>query len=290
MVAGSEGLQEMAQRATRPRPWIERLARLGYAVKGVVYFLIGLLAFQAAIGLGGQTTGMQGVLKALYERPFGQITLTLTAIGLIGYSLWRLTQAWLDPDHQDSQRPQRLVQRGGYVVSALIYGYVALEAVKLVFGFVGSETEQDASEFWTARLMAQPFGPWLVALVGFAIVATGLFQFAHGITARFRDELDLYKMTLAQRKWAIRSGRFGYSARAIIYIITGGFMVWAGIRFDPNEAVGTAEAMDKIAQQPFGAWLLAFMGLGFMAYATFAMMQSRFRRINLAENSPTNSS
>ena len=126
----SESIAQTAQNVVRTKPWIERLARLGYAVKGLVYFLIGLLAIQAAIGTGGETTGTEGALKALNRQPFGQAILVLTAVGLVGYALWRLIQAFLDPDHNDSNSPKRIVQRLGYVVSALIYGTLAWEAVR----------------------------------------------------------------------------------------------------------------------------------------------------------------
>ena len=42
--------------------WVERLARLGFAAKGTVYTLVGLLAAQAAFGTGGKKTDTQGAL------------------------------------------------------------------------------------------------------------------------------------------------------------------------------------------------------------------------------------
>ena len=44
------------QISQHPAAWIERLARFGYASKGVVYFIVGLLAVQTAFGRGGRTT------------------------------------------------------------------------------------------------------------------------------------------------------------------------------------------------------------------------------------------
>lgn len=41
-------------------PWMERLFRLGYAAKGVVYAIIGWLAATAAYGAGGKTTNARG--------------------------------------------------------------------------------------------------------------------------------------------------------------------------------------------------------------------------------------
>ncbi len=65
-------VQQGAQQATRhAAPWIEKLARLGYAAKGVVYILVGLLALQAARG-GQQATDSGGPLRSIVSQPFGQ--------------------------------------------------------------------------------------------------------------------------------------------------------------------------------------------------------------------------
>src|SRR5688572_18977581 len=49
--------------------WMERLARMGYAAKGVLYLLIGVLAFQAAIGWGdGQVGDSRSALATLEGR------------------------------------------------------------------------------------------------------------------------------------------------------------------------------------------------------------------------------
>jgi hypothetical protein len=280
----SDSIARTAQNVVRTKPWIERLARLGYAVKGLVYFLIGLLAIQAALGMGGETTDTGGALLAIYRQPFGQALLVLTAIGLFGYALWRLVQAWLDPDHNDSNSPKRIVQRIGYVVSAFVYGLLGWEAVRIVMGLARSDSGQDGTEHWTAQLMAQPFGRWLVGIVGLIIIGVGLFQIYYGVAAKFRNELKLHQMSATERTWAIRSGRLGYSARGLIYTIIGGFLIWAAIQTNPDSAVGMEEALDKVAQQPFGAWLLALVALGLMAYAVFAFVQARYRNIEVESN------
>ena len=76
-----------------PAEWIERLARFGYAPKGAVYLLVGLLAVQAAFGPGGKKTGTEGALVTLVQQPFGQILLGLVAFGLVSYAMWRLIEA-----------------------------------------------------------------------------------------------------------------------------------------------------------------------------------------------------
>src|SRR5215212_9069908 len=70
-------------------PWMERIARFGYATKGVVYIVVGALATLAAFGLGGETTDVRGALREIESKPFGKIALATIAFGLIGYVLWR---------------------------------------------------------------------------------------------------------------------------------------------------------------------------------------------------------
>lgn len=275
----TDSIERASESVVRTSPWIERLARFGYSAKGFVYLLVGLLAIQAAFGLGGETTGTEGALKAIQRQPFGQILLILTAVGLVGYTMWRFIQAFFDPDHKDSNSPKRIFQRIAYAASATAYALLTWEAILIIMGFAGSG--QDSTKISTAQLMAQPFGPWLVGIVGVVVVGVGLFQVHYGLTAQFLSGLKLYKMNDTERAWALRSGRWGYSARGIIYTIIGGFLIWAGIQLDPNEAVGMEEAFDKVAQQPFGAWLLALIALGFMAYAAFAFAQARYRNIEV---------
>src|SRR5918911_1749840 len=81
-------------------PWMERIARFGYATKGVVYIVVGALATLAAFGLGGETTDVRGALQEIEKKPFGKIALATVAFGLIGYVLWRWIQALADTDRK----------------------------------------------------------------------------------------------------------------------------------------------------------------------------------------------
>jgi hypothetical protein len=277
----SDSITYTAENVVQTKPWIKRLARLGYASKGLVYFLIGILAIRVALGMGGRTTGTEGALQTIHRQPFGQVLLLITAIGLFGYALWRLIQALLDPDHNDSNSPKRIVQRIGYAISGLIYGFLAWEAVRIVMGIASSAREGSTEEHWAAILMAQPFGRWILGLAGLIIISVGIAQFYYGFTLKFLKELKLYKMSPTQRTWAIRSGRWGYSARAIIYAIIGGFLIWAARESNPENAGGMGEALDQVARQPYGAFLLALVAIGFMAYGFFAFVQARYRNIEV---------
>ena len=108
----TKGVQHHAKDAAQSaQPWMERLARLGYATEGAVYSLIGLLAAGAAFGTGGRATGQHGALEVVAGSPFGGILLSLIAVGFLGYALWRSVQTIADPDREGTDVKAGWVRR-----------------------------------------------------------------------------------------------------------------------------------------------------------------------------------
>lgn len=208
------GAQEAVREATvQAIPWVEKLARFGYAAKGVVYAIVGLLALQLAFGRGGAATGPEGALVTIGQQPFGRTLLVLMAIGLLAYALWRFVQAAVDPEHKGKDA-KGLAQRAGYVVSGLTYGALGILAARMAMGQSGGGSGSQAQQGWTARLLSQPFGVWLVVLLGLLIVGIGIYQFYYGVSGKFRSELKLHEMSQTAITWATRSGKLGYAAAA----------------------------------------------------------------------------
>ena len=125
--AGARGAAEgAARRATREAaPWVEKLARFGYAAKGAVYILVGGLAVAAAFGGGGQTTGSSGALATISDSTLGRVALGLIALGLVGYVVWGAVRAIVNPEHDGAGK------RAYYGVTAAVYGLLAVEAARL---------------------------------------------------------------------------------------------------------------------------------------------------------------
>lgn len=274
----AEQMGDKAKQASREAiPWVIWLARLGYAAKGTVYIIIGALAFQAAIGTGGQTTDQQGALLQIAQEPFGQVMLAIVALGLFGYALWRFVQAWLDPDNEGSDT-EAIVKRIGWAISGVIYATFGVTAVSIVVGSGGS-SGGGSPEDLTATLMAQPFGIWLVGIVGAIVVGVGLYQFYRAYEAKFHEKLKFQEMSSKELTWATRIGRLGFSARGVVYTLIGIFLIQAAVRSNPNEAGGIGEALSTVAQQPYGPYLLGIVALGLIASGVFAFILARYRRI-----------
>src|SRR5229473_3444320 len=79
-------------------PILELLERLGYAVRGALYAVMGVLALKIALSVGGgQATDLSGSLVFLTGNPLGKFVLIVAAIGLAAYSMWGFLRAIYDP-------------------------------------------------------------------------------------------------------------------------------------------------------------------------------------------------
>lgn len=274
--------QDAKQQAEQASGWVKALAQAGFAAKGIVYAIVGVLAFQAAFGAGGQTTGSTGALRTIAAQPFGQILLVLVGIGLIGYVVWRFVQAAVDPDNKGSDA-KGIATRLGYAVSGVIYAGLALTAFGIVWGATmggggaGGAGGGSSQQALTARLMSQPFGQWLVGIVGALVIGAGLYQIYKGITVEFRKKLKIWEMSSTEQTWAVRAGRLGLIARGIVLAMIGGFFIQAAWQAQPGEARGLGGALAELAQQPFGPWLLGIVALGLIAYGIYMGVLARYR-------------
>jgi hypothetical protein len=259
----------------RAQPWMERLARLGYATEGAVYALIGLLAAGAAFGTGGRATGQHGTFEVVAESPFGSVLLGLIAIGFLGYALWRSVQAIADPDKEGAD-VKALGKRVGYGVSAFVYAGLAFSAVGLI---LGTASDGRSPDDWTALLLSWPLGQLLAVSIGAAVIGVGLHELYQAYKAGFLEYLNLGEMGEKARKWIVRWGRLGIAARGIVFGVVGTFLIRAALEYDPQQARGLGGALQTLAQQPFGPWLLGAVAFGLIAYGLFMLGVARYRRI-----------
>jgi hypothetical protein len=76
----------MSAEEVRAATW---LGRIGFAARGVVFGLIGLIILQTAFAVGArQAEGFDGALAALAHAPYGEILLGAVAIGLIVFGVY----------------------------------------------------------------------------------------------------------------------------------------------------------------------------------------------------------
>jgi hypothetical protein len=266
-------------RSAQQNELVDKLIRVGYAARGIVYGLMGYLAFQTAMNGQGRITDQKGALASIADKPFGKWVLIIVAIGLIGLFIWGLIRAFADPMHKGSDT-KGLVERAGYLVSALSYGALFAATLNLIQGIgrsipaTGQSTQQAA-----AGIMARSWGPALIALIGLILIGVGIARIIDGYKANFHERFKSYSMTSEQREWAVRLGRFGYIALGVVFVITGFLAFLAGTTKNPGRVTGLDGALLFLAHQPYGQLLLAVVALGLIAYAVYSFMGAFWFRI-----------
>lgn len=259
------------------RPWIERLARAGFVANGVVYLLIGILAFMAAAGTGGDTTGTHGALEVLLRQPLGRWLLGLLAAGLFGYAVWRMIAAVADPEGSGRKGWKRAFVRAGYACSALVHAALGWEAARLALG--QGAAGDDAAQDRTAQLLSFPLGQWLVAFAAAGVAGYGVRQIVRGLRGDIDKHLALGSLGPDERRLVVRAARVGMVARGVVFIIMGVFLATASLERDPSEAGGLAEALGALREQPYAPFLLGGVALGLSAYGAFQLARARYRVI-----------
>ena len=255
---------------------LEHLARFGYGARGLVYCVVGALALLAALGQGGAAGDSKSALRSLLGGPFGVVVVGLIALGLAGFALWRLVEGATDADRR-GRSAKALAVRGAHLISAAAYAGLALSAARLAFGIGRASAGGDGVQDWTAWLLRQPLGPWLVGLVALGVAAAGLAYAAKAWTGGVTDRLSL---PAGGERWAKPVGRFGYAARAVVFVIIAGFLLAAAWTQGPAEAHGLSGAFAALRAQPYGWFLLAVVAAGHFAFGAFGLIQARYRHID----------
>jgi hypothetical protein len=266
--------------ATR-NPWMKALTRYGYFARGILFATVGFLALQIALGRPGNPTDQNGALAAIAGQPFGRILLSVMVAGLIGFSLWGFIRAIFDPLGRGHDK-QGIVERVGFLISGFSYGALVYPFVQLIFGSSSAapQSQTQTTQDVTAQVLAQPFGPWLIGLVGLLVIGWSLSQLYSAYTAKFQKDFEASKMNAAGKNRMVMIGRIGIGARGLVFALIGFFLIQAALRADPKQAIGLDGALLKLAQQPEGTFLLIAAAAGLIVFGMYSMLSARWLEVS----------
>jgi uncharacterized protein DUF1206 len=280
-ITSSKPARKTRDKANRGTGWYEWLARVGLVAKGVSYGILGVLAVGVAVGKGGKTTSRSGALAELAQHPFGKFLLVVLAIGFASYALWRIVQAFAErADSSDAEdKAKKWGTRGRYLAQAAIYAALTYGCVKILIGSHVQESQNPEARQRTAEVLDWPAGRWLVAAVGLGFIVAGLFNFYSGIVRKFED---CWRGGMGQsaKKWGLWIGTIGHLARGVVFGLIGVFITKAAIEYDPKEAIGLDGALQKLAAQSYGSWLLGITAAGLVAYGVYSLFDAWYRDVS----------
>jgi hypothetical protein len=251
--------------------------RMGFVARGLTYALIGAIAIALAAGAGTKAAApnQQGALTLVAKAPLGGVALAIIAVGLGAYTLWKLTLAVIGAGPEGGGG-RKAFDRVSNLAAGLVYAAFCALAVKVLVGRAGNQTTQQRRD--TSGVLGWPAGRELVAAVGLVLVAICAYQVYEGATARFARESKTAEMGPRERKVFLALGRVGLTARAVVFGLSGYFLVRAAIDFQTG-GVGLDGTLAKLHQQPYGTVLLVIAGVGLELFAAFSALEARRRRL-----------
>lgn len=258
-------------------PLMDRLTRLGYAVKGFLYISIGFISIAGALGKSATPADQIGAIVSFSRLPYAEPLLWIILVGLISYSLWGVIRAVLDPFHKGTDL-EGLMERLGYLISAATYASFVVPTYYLIIG-ARTGSGSNAMVELVSKVMSMPMGRWLVAGLGVSAIGAGIYQIYSGIKMDFDQRFKPYAMSADQLKIAKQVGRYGTIARGVVFGIVGVFLVLAGYNANPGSARGFDGALDFLAGQPYGLWLLGVIALGLIAFGVYSFMSAAWFRL-----------
>src|SRR5580700_11867087 len=113
---------ERGARNVATSKWMAIVARCGYAAKGVVYLIIGVIAVQIASGTNtsSKAADQKGAFQTILAQPFGHPLLAVLAIGLLAFALWCFIQAIFDTEGK-GKKAKGIIERIGFAVVGITY-------------------------------------------------------------------------------------------------------------------------------------------------------------------------
>ena len=267
-------------------PGLVKLGRAGWAAKGVVYTVAGVLAATVLLAsLGWSTSSVQeasptGAIKTIAASPGGALLLWVLGAAMLLYAAWRVASALVPGGHD----AEAMAKRIGYTVSAIIYTTFAITAFSLA---QSSPAARNASSNdgnakvtnLTARLMGHSGGRLVIGLVAVVVIAAALYRLAKGLRQDVEDELDLSGMSPERIRWTRRLGAVGEVGRGVAIGLIGIFLLRAAITVDPREATGLDGALRRLTTESWGLVVVGAVALGLIAYGLFCLATFTSRRL-----------
>lgn len=238
------------------------MTRLGFAGRGFLYIVIGLLVI-----LAGRTEDLTGALEYL-GHGIGKLLLIVLAAGMAVYGLWRLTDAAFGIEsgrhHWKAWR-----RRIAAATSGLIYAFLAYKAVRII---LSQRVSGDEAQEHVANAFGVPGGQLIVFVAAAILFGAGIVQLYKAAKCTFLKRLDCDDHQKIWIKWL---GRAGYAARGIIFLVVAWRLEQSAIHRRAAEAGGLEQALDFFSPAVRG-WVAA----GLMLFGALSLVEARFRRIH----------
>lgn len=251
------------------------MARGGFAVSGLLHFLVGTIAIRLASG-GEGTADVSGAVEELAAQPAGPLLLWSCFAACAALALWQIGNAVFDFNYLPRKR--KLAKKLKAAGQAVVFTAFAVSFANFATGTgTREDSGQSASDLTIAVLMA-PGGLFLLILVGAAVVITGVVYLVQGFRQSFAKHVRLPASDTARRGVTL-VGITGYAAKGTALLLAGILIIIATIQAQPEQSTGLDGGLKALRDQPFGFYALAAVGVGLICYGVFQVVRAKLGRM-----------
>jgi hypothetical protein len=249
------------------------MARAGFAVSGVLHFLVGSIALRLAMGGQGKAD-VSGAVQELASQPAGPILLWSSFAACVALAIWQTSDAIFDYSHLPKKKKiGRKLKAAG---QAVVFAAFAVTLASFAIG-TGKDNSQSTSDF-TVALMKAPGGVALLVVIGAAVAVTGVVYVIRGFRKSFEKYLRMPPAGATNTAVTVL-GVAGYAAKGIALLLVGMLIVIATARSHPEESTGLDGGLKALRDQPFGLYLLAAVGIGLICYGLFQVVRAKLAKM-----------
>jgi hypothetical protein len=263
-----------SSRATeRTEEGVSLVARLGLAGRTGFYLLLAGITVRIAFlgGAAGDQADAHGAL-AIVSRPLaGRVAIGGVALGFALFGLGRIIGAVQDSSVSATRRWMTLAQ-------GLFYLAMTYVPASFLAGHQSAGSQQQQQQT-TAKLLKLPGGRPLVIAIGVILVAVCAEQIHGAVRRDFADGLALGRAPGWVRRVAGTAGVVGISARALVFLPVGVFLIVSAVEADPARSYGTDGELLRLSGHPWGVAVLAAVAAGLGVFAVFSAIETRYREV-----------
>ena len=246
------------------------LIRIGLLSKGLIYFLIGIVALVSILGTGGQISGKKGIVNWIMTVSYGPYVVLFLAIGSFIYAIWTLLVAFKQNPHKSAAIGHIL--RAGDVLSGLFYLFFAFYVGDLAFGHfypaLGSISSGDEQSSIFMDLMRTETGRSVVLLMAILIASRGLHAAIVALSGQHKKKVNASGFKPKYRGYILRVGYVGYLGQAVSAFIVA-YLLYQAVETNDLTRTGKEEDVFRFVKGVAGTAAVAAVAFGMFCYGFF---------------------
>jgi hypothetical protein len=249
-----------------------RFARIGIATKGVVFFLLGLMAFITACNLTYAIKNEKEVIEWIYQLTFGWVLLLIVIIGLVGYIFSRVYLTFNNYDY-DGSDDKPYFRRAAYLINGVGYCLLLFTCITILLG-----AQSNGDSGIKLMILQSIWGQIIVygVALGLAVSAINEWWISFSVMMdRMTHDDDLSPV---QYKYLMLLGRVGRFSRGIVFAVFA-YVLARSAYYDLKNLPKGADAAFAFIDAISGAFIMGTVAFGVMCYGMFLILSSKHRNI-----------